>query len=142
MILENVELHKIRNKMITDISQKKIISELTNSKLPSYWTDYFKFKNDTHLSSLSKIELENVIEEEKKKPKPFIDSKKVISDILTKFGSKHIFHRKFNENNYGSNSGQILGMQLYDLMVNDKDLWTYLETKHNDHLYSNATYFK
>ena len=128
--------------MITDINHKTIISALNRTKLPSYWTKYFEYESDYELYNLTRNELINEIEEEKKKARPYIDSKIVISLILTRFGVKHIFHRKFCEKHPDSDRGQVLGMQLYHIMLNETDVWVYCDTKKNGHLFSHATYFK
>ncbi len=128
--------------MITDINRKSTISELDRKKLPNYWSNYFEYENDPELFNLSKIELINVIENEKTKLKPFIDSQIMLSNILTKFGEKHNFHRQFNERHPNSDRGQVLGMQLYCIMVEDPDTWVYCETQKRGHLFPHATYFK
>ena len=114
--------------MITDIDRKKTISTLNRTKLPSYWTKYFEYEADNELYDLTRNELINAVEAEKGKAKPYIDSQIVISLILTKFGVKHIFHRKFSEKHADSNSGKVLGMQLYHIMLNDPDIWVYCDT--------------
>ena len=65
----------------------------------------------------------------------------VINKILTKFASKHNFHRQFRERHVNSDSGQVLGMQLYHIMVEDSDVWIYSETKHRGHIFPHATYW-
>lgn len=128
--------------MITDLNRKKIISELNKSKLPSHWSKYFEYEHDLELFSLTNNELIDVITEEKKKGRPFIDSQIIISNILTKFGSKYNFHRQFREHHPDADSAQILGMQLYHIIINDNDIWVYCDSKKSGHLFSHATYFK
>ena len=65
----------------------------------------------------------------KKKDKPYIDSQILLNSVLTKFGESHNFHRQFRERHANSDSGQVLGMQLYHLMIKDSDVWVYCETK-------------
>ena len=128
--------------MITNINCKSPISELDRTKLPQYWTKYFEYEVDEELYNLTKNELIKAIEAEKEKDKPYVDSQIVISDILTRFGEKHIFHRQFREKHANSDSGQVLGMQLYHIMLKDNDVWVYCDTKKSGHLFSHATYFK
>jgi len=129
--------------MITGIDRKSVIKELKRQEnLPDYWGQYFSFEKDTELFELSKNEFLKEINEQKGKEKPYIDSKIVISEILTLFGNKNIFHRKFNERHSDLHKEQVLGMQLYKMLVEDKDdIWIYYEIQHNDHVYPNATYF-
>ncbi len=128
--------------MIADLKSEKIISELKRSKLPSYWLKYFEYELDVELFNLTNNELIKVILEEKKKVTPFIDSQIIISNILTKFGSKHLFHRQFREHHPDSDSAQLLGMQLYNIIINDTDIWIYCDLKKKGHMFSHATYFK
>jgi len=127
--------------MITDINRKKTNSELDRTRLKPYWSKYFEFEIDIDLYNLAKNELISVINATKKKDRPYIDSQIVISNILTDFGQKHIFHRKFRENHPNSDSGQVLGMQLYHLILKDNNIWVFAETKHQGHKFSHATYF-
>lgn len=128
--------------MITDINKKTLIKELDKSKLPSHWNDYYEYDNNVELSNLTKTKFLNEIKAQKGEQKPFINSQILISKVLTEFGKKHTFHRQFKEKHPNLNSAQILGMQLYDIIVQDNDEWIYLETKEKDHLFSHATYFK
>ena len=127
--------------MITDIKRSSNITELNRETLPSYWSDYFDYEKDNELYNLTKKEFNEVLELKRKEPKPFIDSQQVINKILTKFASKHNFHRQFRERHVNSDSGQVLGMQLYHIMVEDRDVWTYSETKNRGHKFSHATYW-
>jgi len=128
--------------MITDINRKSVTSSLNKSKLPAYWNQYFDYEKDSALYDLTKNVFLDVIESEKKNQKPFIDSQIVISRILTDFGLKSKFHRQFNENHPNLKKEQVLGMQLYKIMLDDKDVWIYIETQHSNHLFPHATYFK
>ncbi len=128
--------------MITDINRQATISELNRTKLPSYWIKYFEYEADDELFNLSNNELIKGIETEKKKDKPYIDSQILLNSVLTKFGESHNFHRQFRERHANSDSGQVLGMQLYHLMIKDSDVWVYCETKQRGHLFPHATYFK
>lgn len=128
--------------MITDINRKNIISKLDKTKLQSHWLNYFEYENNIKLYNLTKNELNSEIEIAKKMDSPYIDSEIVISKILTKFGQKHSFHRQFREEHPNSDSGKVLGMQLYNLILNDCDIWIYLEKKPRNHKFSHATYFK
>ncbi|WP_321332535.1 hypothetical protein [uncultured Bacteroides sp.] len=83
--------------MITDINHKSTITVLDRSKLPPYWSQYFEYEEDEELSKLTKTALIEAVNEIKKNTKPFIDSQVVISKIITEFGIKSLFHRKFNE---------------------------------------------
>lgn len=127
--------------MITDINQKSTVTALNRSKLPSYWMQYFEYEKDEELFELTKSALIKAITEIKKEIKPFVDSQIVISKILTDFGTKSLFHRKFNERHSRLHREQVLGMQLYNIMLEDNEIWIYLETQHSGHTFPHATYF-
>jgi hypothetical protein len=127
--------------MITSISQSSKITQLDRPNLPPYWADYFEYEKDNELYGLAKIELVGAVEIARNKIKPFIDSQQVINKILTEFGLKHNFHRQFNERHKGLIAGAVLGMQLYHIMIEDSDVWTFYETQHAGHVFPHATYF-
>lgn len=128
--------------MITDINHKSSISVLNKSKLPSYWMQYFEYEKDKELFDLTKTALIKAVSEIKKNAKPFIDSQIVISKMLTEFGNRSLFHRRFNEKYPELHREQVLGMQLYSIMLEDSEIWIYYETQHSGHLFPHATYFQ
>ena len=128
--------------MITDINGKSKITNLIRKNLNDYWCQYFDYEKDVSLYNLTKEELLRELETVKKTEKPFIDSQIIISRILTKLGKKHTFHRQFNERFPELHKEQVLGMQLYKIMLDEPDLWTFYPTQHSGHLFQHATYFK
>ena len=128
--------------MITDIQQRSVRSTLDRNRLPDYWNGYFSYQNlSPTLHQLTESELINEVNLCKSKPKQFVDSQVVISNILTKLGLRHNFHRQFSEQFPDLSREQILGMQLYTIMLNDNLIWIYIETQHPGHLFPHATYF-
>jgi hypothetical protein len=128
--------------MITDINRSTITDHIEKKALPEYWGQYFSYTKDIDLSGLTESEFLVVINEERGKARPYIDSQIVINNILTKLGNRHNFHRQFHERHGNLLKEQVLGMQLYYLMVEDKDLWVYCKTQGADHLFPHSTYFK
>jgi len=128
--------------MITGIDQKSIIKTLNRESLPDYWGQYFVYEKDIELYELTETALLEVIESAKGMSKPFIDSKIAIGKILTEFGPKSNFHRQFSERHQELHKEQVLGMQLYKLMIEDRDVWIFHETQHVGHVFPNATYFQ
>lgn len=127
--------------MITDIKGKSRITTLIRKNLKDYWCQYFDYEKDVSLYHLTKEEFLREIETEKKTEKPFIDSQIIIFNILTKLGNKHTFHRQFNERFPKLHKEQVLGMQLYKLMIDDSNLWIFHPIQHSGHLFQHATYF-
>ena len=128
--------------MITDIKQKNITNQLNKETLADYWKGYFQYQDKAvELYQLAKIKLIEAVEKSRITERPFIDSQQIIGKILADFSNQHCFHRQFREQLPVLYPNQILGMQLYDIMVNDKDVWIYTETHHAGHLFPHATYF-
>lgn len=129
--------------MITDIENRTLIGpELRDEKLPVYWTEYRDYEE--HAAALhEEVERRLLVEiaAASAQARPFIDSKQVISRVLTVLGSKHTFHRQFSEQFSNSRREQILGMHLYALVARDDALWIYSQTHHLGHMFPNATYF-
>lgn len=128
--------------MITDIEcRSEIGPDLDRSKLKPYWQEYFEFVRDApELHTLAESALTIALNEARAKARPFLDSQQAISEILTRFGSLHNFHRQFNER-FGSKPSQVLGMHLYEIVARDSDWWVYLPTQHIGHAFPHATYF-
>jgi hypothetical protein len=128
--------------MITDIEQKNIRNRLNRATLPDYWQGYFHYQdNAPELYQLVHENLRRVVDGIKVMDRPFIDSQQVIGRLLTEFGSQHRFHRQFGEQLPDLHPNQILGMHLYDIIINDEATWVYTETQHAGHLFPHATYF-
>jgi len=128
--------------MIQAIDNNSIISELDRTKLPTYWHGYLQYEQDVELSALTKNALIKEVEKEISKETPFIDSQIVIKNLLVEFGNKHSFHRQFREKHPILDSGQVLGMQLYHIMIQDSEIWKYLKSQKSGHLHTYSTYFK
>ncbi|MTI13821.1 hypothetical protein [Sansalvadorimonas verongulae] len=129
--------------MITDINRTSVKSELNKESLADYWEGYFHYKeNSPELYQIAQGGLVAKVEEIRKEKRPFVDSQRVIGRLLTELGSSHNFHRQFREQLPDFHPNQILGMHLYDIMIQNTDTWTYIETKPSKHVYPHATYFK
>lgn len=128
--------------MLTDINQKNTRDKLNVKNLAEYWQGYFSYRdNSNDLYELAHRRLVEQVERIKTSNRPYIDSQQVIGQILTDFGNQHNFHRQFREQHPGLHPNQILGMHLYDIMINDDEVWVYTETQHPGHLFPHATYF-
>jgi hypothetical protein len=66
----------------------------------------------------------------------------LIKNLLVEFGKKHSFHRQFREKHPVLDSGQVLGMQLYHIMIQDNEIWKYHKSQKSGHLFTYSTYFK
>ena len=129
--------------MITDLNFRSNIGQnLRTQHLEPHWNEYFAFEEQTPtLHQLVESEFASELDRERAKPRPFIDAQRLISNILTDFGSRHNFHRQFNEAHQHFKPGPVLGMQLYALVARDRSYWVYFPTKHSGHLFPHATYF-
>jgi len=128
--------------MITDINNKSTITVLNKLILPPYWMQYFKYENDKELFDLSQTALIKKINGIKKSTKYFVNSQIIVSEILTEFGAKSLFHREFNEKHPELCREQVLGMQLYNIMVKDNETWIYYKAQHSLHLFPHMIYFQ
>ncbi|WPD22989.1 MAG: hypothetical protein SD837_00200 [Candidatus Electrothrix scaldis] len=128
--------------MITDMERRNTKDRLNQETLPDYWRGYFRYRdNANELYQLAQESLEREVENARGRDRPFIDSQQSIGRILNEFSSQHQFHRQFREQLPDLHSNLILGMHLYDIMINDEDTWIYTETQHRGHLFPHATYF-
>lgn len=128
--------------MLRSPDSRKVRSRLDRNNLPGYWNGYFLYERESpDLHTLTETELRREAENCKCQPRPFVDSQVLISQVLTNLGQRHLFHRQFNERYRDLHREQILGMQLYTIMLSDELTWVYTETQHEGHLFSHATYF-
>jgi len=115
---------------------------LNMSNLADYWGGYFTYeRNALDLHSLTETELTREVDRCKSQDRPFVDSQVVINQVFTRLASNHVFHRQFSERFPDLHREQILGMQLYTIMLHDELTWVYIETQHQGHLFPHATYF-
>jgi hypothetical protein len=129
--------------MITDINYRSVIGpNLRSGNLNPYWNEYFSYEHDApELHSLTSAELDAEVDRAQALQRPFLDSQQAISRILTALGSRHNFHRQFNEAFPAFKPGQVLGMQLYSLVARHMLYSVYHPTQHAGHLFPHATYF-
>lgn len=129
--------------MITDIEcRSEIGPDLDRSKLNAYWSEYFAFSSGApELHALAETELLAALDKARSQNRPFLDAQQAISEILTAFGTRHNFHRQFNEHFATFKPSQVLGMQLYALVARDDTWWVYMPTQHAGHAFPHATYF-
>ena len=128
--------------MITDINLKKVYTDLNRERLPDYWNAYFLYQAEApDLYEITQRELEREVQAARNTERPFVDSQVVVGAILNRLGNRHNFHRQFNERFPELHREQILGMQLYTIMLHDEDTWIYTETQHAGHMFPHATYF-
>lgn len=120
---------------------KFLTSPLEKTSIPIHWQQYILYTENEELYNFTKEALLEKIEIEKQKNDPHISSKILLADLLTEFGSKYQFHRLFNQSFPGFDSGAILGMQLYMLLLEDDMNWYYYKSKDPNHLYSSSNYF-
>jgi hypothetical protein len=129
--------------VITDIDGKSTIGpDLRPERLEPYWDEYFYYRsNAPELHAITQEELTRELDAERTSREPYIDSQQFISRILTLLGEKHTFHRQFGEQCPDFKAPQILGMQLYELIAADADVWVYMKTQHTGHMFPHSTYF-
>lgn len=128
--------------MITGPDFKKVTRTINKKTLADYWNDYFAYESKAEkMHELTKKELKEEIAKNTMKNDNFIDSQIVIYNVLERLSGKHNFHRQFSELFPEMNREQVLGMQLYSIMVYDSRIWIYVETKHLGHKFPHATYF-
>jgi hypothetical protein len=129
--------------MITGIENRTPIGpELREERLPAYWSEYRDYEQnaaDLH-AEVERLLLEEIAAASAML-RPFMDSKQVISRVLTALGPRHTFHRQFSERFPNYRREQLLGMHLYALVARNESLWIYNQTHHAGHMFPNATYF-
>ena len=127
--------------MLKFINSRKILKELNKYELEDYWGNYFEFEKDEELSNITGNLFISHLDNVRNTKKPYIDSSVLINEILTNLGNTHSFHRQFSENHSNLIREQVLGMQLYKIIIEDKDIWYFSKVKKNEHKYANAVYF-
>ena len=86
-------------------------------------------------------ELIDELDKARSQVRPFLDAQQRISIILTRLGSTANFHRQFSEQFPEFKPNQIIGMQLYALVVSDSETWIYTPIQHPEHMFPHASYF-
>lgn len=129
--------------MITSIELRSTIGpDLRRENLSDYWGDYFAYESRT--ANLHEITERGLLEEVKvsaRAPMPHLDSQQSINRLLTALGPRHSFHRQFSEAFPELNRAQVLGMQLYRIMLRDNNIWIYTEIQPKGHMFPHAVYY-
>ena len=128
--------------MITNIEENSMITELDINNLPIYWREYLEYDKNKELSDLTKSTFCKIIDMERIKDKPLINSKIIISNMLSEFMKQNNFHKEFKVNFSSLNSSQILGMQLYHILIQDKEIWKIHKLIEKNNLFPYSIYFK
>lgn len=129
--------------MLTGIEYRNPIGpDLRRENLEPYWAEYFDYEESgRELHALTETELQGEVGQAHQMQQPYLDSQQAISRILTALGERHSFHRQFNERFPDYRPHQVLGMQLYAIMVRDEALWVYTQTQHSGHMFPHSVYF-
>ena len=128
--------------MITDLNRQTVYATLNRNNLPEYWNGYFLYQQDApELHVLTDRGLRSEVEACKNTSSPYVDGQVVVGMLLRILSGQHNFHRQFSERFENLHREQILGMQLYTIMLADNETWVYTTTQHADHLYAHAVYF-
>lgn len=133
--------NQIQITMLENLNGKSLNSPVEARQRESHWNLYIQYSQNEELSSFTKVELKKQVEIEKKKNQVVISSKILLSNLLEDFKKRNVFFSQFETHFKGWDSGGILGMQLYIVLLEDDLHWIYEKTKDRFQVFPSSIYF-
>lgn len=128
--------------MLENLYGHPLTSPVEAPRRDDHWKLYIQYTQNEDLSTFTRDELRKQVEIIKKKEpgQVVISSKILISNLLEDFKRRDAFFTQFETHFPGWDSGGILGMQLYMLLLEDDQDWIYEKTKDRFQVFPSSVY--
>lgn len=126
--------------MLLNLNGEVLINPINQTPMKDNWEEYVKFKNNTDLWRFTKQELLTRINTVKRQSKSIIYSAVLIGRFLRELSVNDNFHQQFKAAFPKLDSKSLLGMQLYILLHEDDNVWTFIEPEEEESIFTNANY--
>ena len=126
--------------MLLDINGEILTNPIEQAPIETNWEEYIKYRNNTQLWSFTKAELLRRINQMRRKSKSMINSAVLIGSFLRELSVNENFNQQFNVAFPNLNSDTVLGMQLFMILLEDENKWTFLKPERENTIFVNANY--
>ncbi len=126
--------------MILNLHGEIINSPIDQTPIKENWKDYIEYAKHNRLYSFTKEELHDRIQTVKNRGRSFINSAILIGGFLREISVNDNFHQQFKAAFPSLDSLRILRMQLYILLLEDDDKWTFSESERDEAMLADADY--
>lgn len=126
--------------MLLDRHGEIIDSPIDQTPLKEKWKDYIKYKKHYRLYSFTKEELREKIQVLKNQGKSFINSAILIGGFIRELSVNENFNQQFKAAFPKLDSFRVLALQLFILMHEDDEEWTFSESEKDGFVFRDKHY--
>ena len=126
--------------MLVDLNGEILINPIDQTPITDNWKEYMKFRKNTHLSTFTKQELRERINNIKKQGRSIIDSATIIGRLVNELSVNENFNQQFKAVFPEIDRRSVLGMQLFIVLHEDDKKWIFLKPKNNRKTFKKANY--
>ena len=126
--------------MLLDRNGNILSSPIDEAPIKDAWDEYINFTKNTHLYNFTKEELRKRIESIKKERKLTINSAVLIGRFLREISVNENFNQQFKAIFPRVDRGLVLAIQLFLLLHEDDEKWTFLKPETDEAALTKASY--
>lgn len=126
--------------MLLDVNGNILSSPIDEAPIRDSWDEYINFTKNTHLYNFTKEELRKRISAIKRERKSIINSTVLIGRFLNELSVNENFNQQFRSVFPRIDRGLVLAIQLFLLLHEDDDRWTFLKPETDEAILTKASY--
>lgn len=126
--------------MLLDVNGNILSSPIDEAPIRDSWDEYINFTKNTHLYNFTKEELRKRISAIKRERKSIINSTVLIGRFLNELSVNENFNQQFRSVFPRIDRGLVLAIQLFLLLHEDDERWTFLKPETDEAILTKASY--
>lgn len=126
--------------MLLDINGNILNSPINQTPITDNWSDYIVYTKNTYLCDFTKQELLKKRSDKKRRDISIIHTTIIIGRFLRELSVNDNFHQHFKASFPKLDCNTVLGMQLYILLQEDSNKWTFLKPDNDATIFKSASY--
>ena len=126
--------------MLLDVNGNILSSPIDEAPIRDSWDEYINFTKNTHLYNFTKEELRKRISAVKNERKSIINTTVLIGRFLHELSVNENFNQQFRSVFPRIDRGLVLAIQLFLLLHEDDERWTFLKPETDEAILTKASY--
>lgn len=126
--------------MLLDVNGNILSSPIDEAPIRDSWDEYINFTKNTHLYNFTKEELRKRISAVKNERKSIINTTVLIGRFLHELSVNENFNQQFRSVFPRIDRGLVLAIQLFLLLHEDDEKWTFLKPETDEAILTKASY--
>ena len=126
--------------MLLDINGNVLNNPINQTPITEKWGDYIVYTKNTYLCDFTKQELLKRISAKKRRGISIIHTTIIIGRFLRELSVNDNFYQYFKASFPKLDCSTVLGMQLYILLQEDSNKWTFLKPDNEATILKSASY--